>query len=91
MTATILKFPIERTAGNSGDVPSLEEMYRTLVSNFAVLDDVDRRFFALIHQVMLSGDKAKIDTLIECRSIAWTMISRHGLNQERGGKCHDKQ
>ena len=81
MNATILKFPIERTAGNSGDAPSLEEMYLTLRSNYTVLDDVDRRFFALIHQVMISGDKAKIDTIIECRSIAWTMICRHGLNQ----------
>ena len=85
MNATILKFPIERTAGYSANVPSLDEMYRTLVSNCAVLDDVDQRFFALIHQVMVSGEKAKIDTLIECRSIAWTMISRHGLNQERAG------
>ena len=84
MNATILKFPIERTAGYSANVPSLEEMYAILVSNYAVLDDVDRRFFALIEQVMASGEKAKIDTIIECRSIAWTMICRHGLNQAGG-------
>ena len=41
MNATILKFPIERTAGYSANVPSLEDMCITLKNNYAVLDDVE--------------------------------------------------
>ena len=84
MNATILKFPIERTAGYSANVPSLAEMYLTLASNYAVLDDMELKLFVLIEHNMVFPEKAKVYSLIEYRSIAWTMICRHGLNQERG-------
>ena len=84
MEATILKFPIERTAGYSANVPSLEDMCLTIKNNYALLDDIDRTFFDLINYAMLSCDHTNIDTLIECRTIAWTMICRHGLNQAGG-------
>ena len=87
MNATILKFPIERTAGYSANLPSLEDMCLVLNRNYAVLGDVDRWFFDIINYAnyaILSGENAKIDTIIKCRSVAWTMISRHGLNQAGG-------
>ena len=85
MNATILKFPIERTAGYSGNLPSLEEMYLRLAGNYAVLDNAERGYFEIIEYNLTSNKKAKIEEIINLRSIAWTMISRHGLNQERAG------
>ena len=79
MTATILKFPVQHTAGYSEDLPSLADMCLVLHRNRALLDDVDRRFFDLIDRVLASGTKAKIETIIECRSIAWSMMGRYGL------------
>lgn len=78
MTATVIAFP-DRRPGSSGELPSLAEMCATLKKNYTVLDDVDRSFFALIYRVMQAGDKAKIETVVECRSIAWSMCNRYGL------------
>ena len=79
MTATIYKFPVQHTAGYSEDLPSLADMCLVLHRNRWLLDDVDRRFFALIDRVLSSGSKAKIETIIECRSIAWSMMGRYGF------------
>ena len=84
MNATILKFPIERTAGYSVDLPSLEEMYLMLAGNYTVLDNAERGYFEIIEYNLTSNKKAKIEEIINLRSIAWTMISRHGLNQAGG-------
>lgn len=78
MTATVLAFP-DRRRGSSADLPSLADMCAILRKNYTVLDDVDRSFFALIYRVMQAGDKAKIETVIECRAIAWSMCNRYGL------------
>ena len=83
MTATIYKFPIQHTAGyiyaESEDIPSLADMCLVLHRNRSVLDDVDRSFFALIDRVLASGGEAKFETIIECRSIAWSMMGRYGF------------
>jgi len=78
MTATVLSFPDTRK-GESAELPSLEDMCAKLRRNYAVLDDVDRSFLALIYGVAKAGNKAKIETVIECRSIAWSMMGRYGL------------
>lgn len=78
MIAAVLAFP-NRCPGTSGELPSLADMCAILRKNYTVLDDVDRSFFALIYRVMQAGDKAKIETIIECRSIAWSMCNRYGL------------
>ena len=79
MTATILKFPVQHTAGYSEDLPSLADMCLVLHRNRGLLDDVDRSFFPIIEIVLSSGDEAKIETIIECRSIAWSMMGRYCL------------
>lgn len=75
-TATLYKFP---DRGASAELPSLADMCAILKKNYAVLDGVDRSFFALIYRVMRSGNEAKIETVIECRSLAWSMCNRYGL------------
>lgn len=75
MTATIHRIHSEIPDG----LPSLGEMCITIKRNYAVLDEVDRSFFALIHRVWQQGNKAKIGTVMECRSISWSMIGRYGL------------
>ena len=78
MTATIIKLNIP-SRGASSDLPSLEELCDTLKRHYVKLDEVDRNFFALIYRVMKSGPKAKIETIIECRAIAWSMVNRYGI------------
>lgn len=80
MTASILKFPAQHTARYSDDMPSLADMVLTLKRNYAVLDEVDRNFFGAICTVANAGHKAKIETIIECRSMAWSMLRRNDIS-----------
>ena len=89
MNATILPFKrvqkpkystlaiLGLAAENPG--PSLEEMCATLRKNYAVLDETDRSFLFLITKVSNQGDKAKIETVMECLAIAWSMLNRYRL------------
>lgn len=77
MNATILPFP---TQGDSPDLPSPEEMCYALKSKYSSMDDVDRDFFHIINAACRMGDRAKIETIIECRAIAWSMIRRNGIS-----------
>lgn len=76
MNATIHPFPPQ---GDSPDLPSLEEMCDSLGKNYTKLDDVDREFFHIVNLVFRMGDRAKIETIIECRAIAWSMMNRYGI------------
>ena len=78
MTAIVYKFPFQHTASYSEDMPSLADMCLVLHRNREVLDDVDLSFFTVIDIVRASGSKAKIETIMECRSIAWSMMGRYG-------------
>jgi hypothetical protein len=78
MTATLYKLKLP-DRGASSDLPSLEELCDTLKRHYTKLDEVDRNFFALIYRVMKAGPKAKIETVIECRAIAWSMVNRCGV------------
>lgn len=75
-TAKLYKFPDRDSPDN---LPKLVELCSVLKKNHAVLDEVDRSFFALIHRVMMAGNKAKIETVLECQAIAWSMCKRYGL------------
>lgn len=77
MNATIHPFPPQ---GDSPDLPSLEEMYSALIEVESNMDDIDRDFLLIIRRVFYMGDKAKIETIIECRAIAWSMLNRYGIS-----------
>jgi len=74
-----LSWDVDKDSGVMDAMPSLEEMCATLRKNYAVLDETDRRFLFLITQVSIHGDKAKIETVMECRAIAWSMLNRYSL------------
>lgn len=73
------EYRAQHSAGYSEDLPSLADMVLTLKRNYAVLDEVDRNFLGVICTVANAGHKAKIETIIECRSMAWSMMNRYGL------------
>lgn len=76
MNAAILPFPSQ---GDSSNLPSLTEMFIALRKNFALLDEIDRDAFAFIAGVMMLGDRVKIETIMECRAMAWSMLNRYGI------------
>lgn len=76
MNTTIHTFPNQ---GDSPHLPSLGEMCHALRENFYKLDDIDKDFFSLIGHVNRMGEKAKIETVMERRSIAWSMLNRYSL------------
>ena len=78
MTAIVYKFTFQHTAGYSEDLPSLADMCLVLHRNLAELDHEDAKLFKLIDKVLASGNKAKIETIIEAKSLAWSMMGRYG-------------
>lgn len=77
MNAAILPFPSQ---GDSSDLPSLDEMLIALRKNYALLDEIDRDVFAFIAGVRMQGDRAIIETIMECRAMAWSMCNRYSIN-----------
>lgn len=76
MNAAIYPFPSQ---GDSSDLPSLTEMFIALRDNYSLLDDIDRDIYAFIAGVRMQGDRAFIETIMECRAIAWSMLNRYGI------------
>lgn len=76
MNATIHPFPPQ---GDSPNLPSLEEMFNALRNNYALLDEIDRDFFACIDHVYRLGNNAKIEAITDSRAIAFSMMNRYGV------------
>lgn len=76
MNTNILPFPPQ---GDSPSLPSLQEMYDVLRRNFAKLDEIDRDAYSLFGHVVRLGDKAQVECVMECRSMAWSMMNRNEL------------
>lgn len=76
MNATIHQFPSQ---GGSSHLPSLTEMFIALRNNYALLDDIDRDIYAFIAGVRMQGDRAIIETVEECRAMAWSMLNRYSI------------
>lgn len=76
MNAAILPFPSQ---GDSSDLPSLTEMFIALRNNYALLDEIDRDVFEFIAGVRMQGDMAIIETITECRAMAWSMLNRYSI------------
>lgn len=77
MNATIHKFPSQ---GDSSALPSLTEMFIALRNNYSLLDDIDRDTYAFIAGVRMQGDRAIIETVEECRAMAWSMLNRNRIS-----------
>lgn len=76
MNAAILPFPSQ---GDSSALPSLTEMFIALRNNYHLLDENDRNNYAFIAGVRMQGDRAIIETIMECRAMAWSMLNRNSI------------
>lgn len=74
----VIKFPTPQR-GMSENMPSLGDMCDTLRRNWSVIDEVDKDFSRLLFKVESAGMRAKIETVAECRAIAFSIVSRYGI------------
>ena len=78
MNTNVVQFP-PRPIGMFSELPNLSDLCASLRKNWAVLDEIDKGFARLILRVGATGDSAKIETVAECRAIAWSILTRYGL------------
>lgn len=80
MKTNILPFKKPNPSGAEPWMPSLEEMCTALRKNFSKLDQGDRVLYCKADYTCWLGDRAEIDSIIECRAIAWSMMARNGIS-----------